>query len=135
MSNQIRGRKTDEIIVIDKDMIDNSICIPIFIQNREIEFFVPTLVDYLIMKIISGRASDIRDIASIILENKIPKNIKKRVYEIAPKQRIFEEKLKNVIIPEIKNQLFLDSWKGVFATTGYTEDDKKKVLRVLKKLM
>lgn len=46
------------------------------IGEKKFKFFVPDYTDYLILKIISARPSDIRDIAILLLKNKIPRNLK-----------------------------------------------------------
>ena len=87
------------------------------------------------MKVVSSRASDIRDIASLIHENGIPPGLKERVKEVLPYPGLFELKIRQRIIPELRKTTFLDSWKGVFATTMYREKDKEKVIEQLEKIL
>jgi len=47
---------------------------------------------------------------------------------------ILEKKLK-LIIEDISDRRFLDSWKGTFITTEFTEKTKEEVLKELKKLL
>jgi|GEM_PF-6059869 len=49
------------------------------IANKSIKLPVPSYVDYFIMKVVSARASDIRDIASLICENGVPENLLERL--------------------------------------------------------
>jgi len=134
MEGEIRGRGEKEIILIDEKMIKNRKFVKIPIADDFVKLPVPSYVDYFIMKIVSARPSDIRDIASLILDNGLPKQIQKRIKEILPYPEIFKAKLSRRIIPEIKGKTFLDSWRGAFATTRYMEEDRRKVIRELQEL-
>jgi len=61
--------------------------------------FVPDYGDYFIMKVVSCRASDIRDIASLIHENGIPKALSQRVKQIVPNPKIFYSRIRRRVIP------------------------------------
>lgn len=135
MEGEIRGRKKEDVVLIDKDMFDNSRTVLIPITDKEVKILVPNYPDYFIMKVVSARASDIRDIASMVHENGIPKRLKKRIKKILPYPEVFKNKISERVIPEIKEPNFIDSWKGIFATTEYTEKDKKRVLKELKSLL
>ena len=134
MEGEIRGREEHDIVLIDDKMINQARRVQIIIGDEKIEVFVPDFQDYLIMKFISCRASDIRDIASLIFENGVPVKIKQRIQEVVPRPEIFYKKLKGKVIPEIKRKTFLDSWKGIMATTEYTEGDVRIVLEKLENL-
>ncbi len=135
MEGEIRGRKPEEVILIDEAMVEGSRSAFISIAGEEVMFFVPSYADYFIMKVVSSRASDIRDIASLVLENGIPEGVMERVKEVLPNPKVFEDKLKRSVIPEIKRTTFLDSWRGIFATTSYTDEGKKRVIERLEGLM
>jgi len=135
MEGEIRGREKKEIIKIDDVMIKNRVFATIPIANKPIKLPFPRYLDYFIMKVVSARASDIRDIASLICENGIPENLNERVKQILPYPEIFSIKLKERIIPEIKRKTFLDSWRGIFGTTKYNEEDRRKVIAELEKLI
>ena len=134
MEGEIRGRKAEDIILIDKAMVENSKPASIFIADETLSITVPSYVDYFIMKVVSSRASDIRDIASLVNENGVPSELTDRINQILPHPRIFTEKVEGRIIPEIRKTTFLDSWRGIFATTSYSEEDKEKVIEQLEKL-
>jgi hypothetical protein len=135
MEGEIRGREPGEIIVIDDNMIKNRIFKSIPIANSSIKLPFPTYVDYFIMKIVSARAIDVRDIASLILENGVPENLSKRIMEILPHPSIFLIKLKNKVLPEIRKSTFINSWRGVFGTSRYSEEDKNRVIAKLEELL
>jgi hypothetical protein len=87
------------------------------------------------MKVVSSRASDIRDIASLIHENGVPSGLKDRINQILPSPKVFKEKVEGRLIPEIRKATFLDSWRGIFATTSYSKEDKEKVIEQLEKIL
>ena len=51
-----------------------------------------------------------------------------REKEILPYPDVFRQKIKDVIIPMISNERFLDSWRGTFITKDFDEECKKQVL-------
>lgn len=134
MEGEIRGRKAEEIILIDKGVVENSKPVSISIADETMTIRVPSYADYFIMKAVSSRASDIRDIASLIHENGVPSRLADRIKQIPPHPQIFKEKVEGRIIPEIKKTTFLASLRGIFATTGYSEEDKEKVIEQLEKI-
>ena len=62
-------------------------------------------------------------------------NLNERVKQVLPYPEIFSIKLKERIIPEIKRMTFLDSLRGIFGTTKYNEEDRRKVITELEKLI
>ena len=135
MEGEIRGREAKEVIKIDEAMIKNRAFVSIPIAGKHIKLPVPSYVDYFITKVVSARAFDIRDVAALICENGIPQNLVERVKQILPYPEIFSIKLKERIIPEIRRKTFLDSWRGIFGTTEYNEEDRRKVITELEKLI
>jgi len=135
MEGEIRGRVAEEIILIDNAMVGNSRPASITIADETVNIVVPSYIDYFIMKVVSSRASDIRDIASLIHENGVPSRLTERVRQILPNSQIFRKKIERRIIPEIRKVTFLDSWRGIFATTSYSEEDKEKVIEQLEKIL
>jgi hypothetical protein len=135
MEGEIRGREAKEVIKIDEAMMKNRVFVSIPIAGKPIKLPVPSYVDYFVMKVVSARASDIRDIAALLCENGIPENLVERVKQILPYPEIFSIKLEKRIIPEIKRKTFLDSWRGIFGTTKYSEEDRRKVITELEKLI
>lgn len=135
MEGEIRGREAKEIIKIDEAMIKNRAFVSIPIAGKPIKLPVPSYVDYFVMKVVSARASDIRDIAALICENGIPENLSERIKQVLPYPEIFLIKLKERIIPEVRRKTFLDSWRGILGTTKYKEEDRRKVIAELEKLI
>jgi hypothetical protein len=135
MEGEIRGREPKEIVKIDVTMIRSRMFVSITIAGKPIKLPVPSYVDYFIMKAVSARPSDIRDIASLIRENGIPSNVKERVKEMLPYPEVFLMKIKERILPEIEKKTFVDSWRGAFGTRNYNEEDKREVIKELENLI
>ena len=104
------------------------------VADREIEVRVPGYLDYFILKVISARASDARDIATLVWKNGLPKGLKRRVDEVMPYPEVFGEKLRKSILPTIRDKRFLHSWRGTFMTTELNEEIKKQIIEELSKL-
>ena len=134
MEGQIRGRTKEEIIQIDDEFIKNSKRAKILIGEKEFNLLVPSFLDYFILKVVSARPSDIRDIAALVWKNDVPSGIKKRIKTILPYPDIFFNNLKNQIIPDISDERFIQSWHGTFISTEFTNKDKNKVIKKLKSL-
>lgn len=135
MEGQVAGRTEQSVVSIDERFVEKSRKTKIIIGDKEFEMFVPHYADYFIMKVISARPSDVRDIATLMWKNGIPKNIKNRIKMMLPYPMVFEKNLKHVIIPHISNKRFVDSWRGMFITTEFTEEIKKEVLKETNSLL
>jgi len=132
MEGEVRGREEQDIVVIDDKFVRNSAKIDIKISEKEHMMYVPTYTDYLILKIVSARQSDVRDIATLISERGIPKGLHERTKEVLPYPDVFKKKLKESIIPIISDERFINSWRGTFLTTEFDEEKKDQVLKRLK---
>lgn len=136
MEGKVVGRdETRQVVNIDEKFIDRSEKVSLTIAAKSLEFFVPSYTDYMILKVVSGRSSDIRDIATMIWKNKLPRAIQQRVRELLPNPNIFQDNIRETIIPTISNKRFMDSWKGMFLTSEFTEKNKKTVLNQLRSLL
>jgi hypothetical protein len=107
--------------------------VKITIAEKTFEMYVPDYMDYLILKLMSARPSDIRDLATLVWKNGIPDDLKEEAKKTLAHPEIIEENLK-LIISDISDKRFLDSWKGTFVTTEFTENIKEEVLKKLKTL-
>src|SRR3989344_1164750 len=101
------------------------------VGSMQLQIFVPSYTDFFLLKVMSARRSDTRDIAALVWKNDVPKDVKKRL-DALNDSAIFSRNLEEKIIPDIKNKLFLNSWKGTFITREFTEHDKKRVVKKLK---
>ena len=134
MEGEVRGRVEEQIFFITEKFLQKTKKVKIPIAEKEMEIFVPDYIDYLILKIMSARPSDIRDIATLVWKNGIPEGLKERAKKVLAYPEILEKNLK-LIVEDISDKRFLDSWKGTFVTTEFTGETKEKVLRELKKLL
>lgn len=133
MEGQIRGREND-IFTIDEKFLESSTKTRIKVGGLELQIFVPSYTDFFLLKVMSARRSDTRDIAALVWKNGVPKDIKKRLTALND-PAIFARNLEQKIIPDIKNKLFLNSWKGTFITSEFTEHDQKRVAKELESLL
>ncbi len=131
MEGQVRGRTSKQIVLIDEKFIDNSTLTEIQAAGKKIDIYVPDYVDYLIMKVVSGRPSDIRDIAALIWKNDVPKTLNARLKEILPYPDFFFKNINEVVMPAISDKRFVNSWRGTFITTEFSEESKIEVLKQL----
>ena len=105
------------------------------VAGEEVAVLAPSYVDYFIMKVISARPSDVRDLASLVLERGLPSGLSARIRQILPYPEVFKSKLEGNIIPVVKRRTFIDSWRGIFGTTKYAEDDRRRVIESLETLL
>lgn len=132
MEGEVRGRTDEQVFCITEKFIQKAKKVKITIAEKTFEMYVPDYTDYLILKLMSARPSDIRDIATLVWKNGIPDDLMKEVKTLSHPE-IIEENLK-LIISDISDKRFLDSWKGTFVTTEFTEKAKEEILKKLKKL-
>jgi hypothetical protein len=134
MEGEVRGRTEEQVVLIDQKFIENRKSVRLNVGGKDIEMFVPDYTDFFILKVVSGRPSDIRDIAALVWKNGISDNLDKRVTEILPKPTVFGKMLKDSIIPDISDKRFVESWRGTFVTTEFDEKAKEDVLLKIKGL-
>jgi len=133
MEGEVRGRTEEQTFFIKNEFLQKVRKLKIPIAEKEIEFYVPDYTDYLILKFASARSSDIRDIATLVWKNGIPEGLERRARKMLAQPEILKKNLE-LIIKIISDRRFLDSWKGTFITTEFTEETKEKVLRELKNI-
>ena len=134
MEGEVRGRTDEQVFFITEKFLQKTKKVKILIAKKMIEIYVPDYTDYMILKIMSARPSDIRDIATLIWKNSIPDDMAERAKKALAHPEIIRKNLK-LIITDISDKRFLDSWKGTFVTTEFTERTREQVLKELKKLV
>jgi hypothetical protein len=134
LEGEVRGRTDEQVFYITQEFLQKTKKVKIPIAEKEVEIFVPDYTDYLLLKMMSARPSDIRDIATLVWRNGIPDDTEERAKKALAHPEIIKKNLK-LIITEISDKRFLDSWKGTFVTTEFTEKTKEEVLRELGKLL
>lgn len=125
MEGLVKGRE-NEAFSIDEKFLTNSWKTKINIGNKDFEIFVPSYTDFFILKVMSARRSDIRDIAALVWKNGVP-NVKESLTALSD-ETIFLRNLKEKVIPEMENKLFINSWRGMFITEEFREEDKRRVI-------
>ncbi len=133
MEGEVRGRTDEQVFFVTEDFLQNAKKVRIAIAQEKFEMYVPDYTDYLILKLMSARPSDIRDIATLVWKRGIPDDLKEEAKKTLAHPKIIEKNL-SIIISDIADKRFLDSWKGTFVTTEFTEATKKSVLQELKKV-
>lgn len=135
MEGKVIGREKEEVVNLDKRFEKESQRLEIEIANKKIEVMVPSYRDYFIMKAVSGRRSDVRDIAALVWKKGILNGIQERIKEMLPFPEIFKRKIEEIFIPEISDKRFVYSLRGTFLTEKFSEQDKKQVLKALSSLI
>ena len=135
MEGAVTGRVGKEVVKIDEKFVLNSRKTKIKIGGREVEVFVPSYVDYFILKVVSARTVDAMDIAALVWKKGIPKGLKNRVKEILPYPELFEEKLRSSILLIIRDVGFFHGLRGRFTTREFDEKVWKQVILQLSKLL
>ena len=133
MEGEVRGRTDEQIFFVTEKFLQKSGKVEISIAGKTTEIYVPDYTDYLILKFMSARPSDIRDIATLVWKNGIPADLKEEAKKKLAHPETIKKNLK-LIQNDISDKRFLDSWKGTFVTTEFTEKTKEEVLKKLKKL-
>ncbi|MDA2930515.1 nucleotidyl transferase AbiEii/AbiGii toxin family protein [Acidobacteria bacterium AH-259-O06] len=134
MEGEILGR-SGEAFLIDERFISESVESTIQIGREQLPIRVPSYQDYFLLKLLSGRASDVRDIAALVWKKDLPEfqQLIARAKEVVKEPEILSEKLK-LAIADISHPSFLDSWRGTFITEEFTDKAKGQVLRKLQQL-
>jgi hypothetical protein len=131
LEGEVRGRIDKQVFCITEEFIDRARKVKIAIAEKTFDMYVPDYTDYLILKLMSARPSDIRDIATLVWKRGISDHLKEEAKKALAYPEIIEENLK-FIVSDISDKRFLDSWKGTFVTTEFTEKMKEDVLKKLR---
>jgi len=123
------------VVKIDEKFVSDSWKTKINVAGREVEVRAPSYIDYFVLKVMSARASDARDIATLVWKKGLPKGLMERSNEIVPYLEVFKEKLKKSILPTIKDKRFLHSWRGTFVDADFNEKHKEQVIEQLSSLL
>lgn len=66
MEGEVRGRTEEQIFFITETFLQKTKKVKIPIAEKMAEIYVPDYADYLVLKLMSARPSDIRDIATLV---------------------------------------------------------------------
>jgi hypothetical protein len=134
MEGEVRGRTDNQVVLIDADFVSESKKVKITIAGMEFAVFVPTYSDYLILKIVSSRPSDIRDVATLVWKNGLPSKLTDRVKQIVPHAGVISNNIRNMVLPVMSDKRFVHSWRGTFATTDFDDAERQITIERLKQL-
>jgi hypothetical protein len=136
MEGKVVGRdEKRQVVIIDEKFVENSNLMKLKVAEKEIEVFVPTYDDYMILKIVSCRPSDVRDITTLVWKNGIPSQIHKRAKKILPDPKVFDDNLRKIVIPQISDERFVNSWRGTFLAPEFNDDIKRRVINQLRSIV
>jgi hypothetical protein len=133
MEGEVRGRTDDQVFFITEKFLQKTNKVKIPIAGKTTKIYVPNYTDYLILKLMSARPSDIRDIATLVWKKGIPADLKEEANRELAHPEIIKKNL-DLIEKDISDKRFLDSWKGTFVATEFTNKTKEDVLKKLKEL-
>ena len=133
MEGEVRGRAEGQAFLVTEDFMSRASKVKISIAGKTAEIYVPDYPHYLILKLMSARPSDIRDIATLAWKKGVPGDLKEEAWKVLPDPGILEKNLE-LVEADISHARFLDSWRGTFATTEFTQEAREKVLAELRKL-
>ena len=133
MEGQVRGRIDEQTFFVSDEFLSSTQRTKITIAGDVFEVYVPDYTDYLLLKLMSARPSDVRDIATLVWKRGVPENLGLQAKNRLAHPDIINKNLP-LILSDVANKRFLDSWKGTFVTTEFTETTKEDVLKELKKI-
>jgi hypothetical protein len=133
MEGQVRGRSDEQVFFVSDEFLSKISKIEMAIAGEVFEVYVPDYTDYLLLKLMSARPSDVRDIATLVWKRGIPENLRIQAKKMLAYPEVIDKNLP-LIISDVADKRFLDSWKGTFVTTEFTELIKENVISALKKL-
>ena len=135
MEGKVISRMTNQEVLINADFLDASAKTSIRVGTGDVQVYVPSYADYLLLKIISARSSDVRDIAALVWKNGVPADLEERAVKLIPNPEVVKTDLINIIVPALEDKRFVDSWRGMFITKDFTEAVKEQVLKQLRGLI
>lgn len=132
MEGQVRGRAGEAFTIDDRFLADSRLE-TLKVGVQECRLFVPSYADFFVLKAASARRGDVRDIAALVWKNGVPdvRHSLKNVNDSA----LFMRNLERKIIPEVEHANFLNSWKGMFVTSEFTDQDRRNVVAELRGLV
>lgn len=133
MEGMVVGREPDEVISLDAAFERDCERRTITVAGHPVEIMVPSYRDYFIMKVVSGRRSDVRDIAALVWKLGVP-HLGRRVEQLLPRADVFPRKIERVIIPDLRDPRFLHSWRGTFVTREFSDEERLGVIGLLEGL-
>lgn len=118
MEGQVRGRTDAQAFFVSDEFLSKAQKVKIAIAKEVFEMYVPDYTDYFILKLMSARPSDVRDITTLVWKKGIPENLRAQAKKMLAYPEVIDKNLP-LIISDVADKRFLDSWKGTFVTRVY----------------
>lgn len=99
------------------------------IGEKACKVYAASYPDLFVLKVVSGRPSDVRDLAALVWKNGVP-DVEESLKSLND-EKFFYGNLKEKIIPEMEHEFFLNSWRGMFVAQDFGEKDLRKVVLAL----
>jgi len=130
MEGEIRGRG-EAGLPIEHVFAAESTESEIVIGGKSIRIRVPAYRDYFLLKLLSARPSDVRNRAAMAWKRGFPdlESLIQRARE-ASVDKLMAQGLE-VVIGDISDNRFVDSWRGTFVAQEFSESDKTRILTEL----
>lgn len=103
------------------------------IGEEACKIYAASYPDLFVLKVVSGRPSDVRDLAALVWKNGVPK-IDDSLKNLND-ERFFYDNLKEKIIPEMEHEFFLNSWRGMFVGQEFGDRELREVTASLAELV
>lgn len=103
------------------------------IGEQACKVFATSYPDLFVLKVVSGRPSDVRDLAALVWKNGVP-DVKESIKNLND-ARFFHDNLKEKIIPEMEHEFFLNSWRGMFVGQAFGEKELGSVVQKIRGLV
>lgn len=100
--------------------------------DEECKVYAASYPDLFVLKVVSGRPSDVRDLAALVWKNGVP-DVKESLKSLND-GKFFHDNLKEKIIPEMEHEFFLNSWRGMFVGQDFGEKEIKNVVGALRRI-
>ncbi len=128
MAGQITGRE-GQAFTVGERFLDGAKETVLSIGGEKVRVFVPSYADLFVMKVVSARKSDVRDVAAMVWKNGAP-DIGESLRSLNDPKHFFDS-LENRVLPEIGHKHFIDSWRGMFVTEEFGENERAEVSKRL----
>lgn len=100
------------------------------IGDRTCRIIVASYADLFVLKVVAGRASDVRDLAALVWKNGVP-NVGDSLKSLN-EEKYFRNSLTEKIIPQMEHAFFLNSWRGMFVGQDFRQKDVDATVRKLR---
>lgn len=130
LEGQVRSRGGEAFTISDRFLASANEA-EIAIAGKPVRVLVPSYADFLVLKVMAARRSDVRDVAALVWKNGVP-DVSASLADLNDPDHLYGH-LERKIVPEIESKNFLNSWRGTFLTEEFKDDDRKDVVEALRR--